>query len=168
MLMLKAAGAVTLAVFAAASANALEPIVWGETEVRYTTVCEKRWHALKIRDSRTLSADMGEGAEQQIQRETRLLFNGEAQCRTGEVGYAPASHPDIIEGAKTWVQIIDPAGPVACFGGKRCRWEIQTLHFVESHVTFDGVAYPQTAYVATPRPVQAARIKAPKAPKPNE
>lgn len=133
------------------------PIAWGERDDRHTTVCAKRWHAIKIRDVRTKSVNQGLGAEQQIKLESQAIFSGEADCFTGQIVYQPVKHADVILDALTWVQVIDKDGPVICFDNQRCRWTIQSQHFVEAKVSIDGKAVPETVYVATPRPVQPAR-----------
>lgn len=134
------------------------PIAWGEADERHTTVCAKRWHAIRIRDIRTRAVDMGLGAEAQIEMESRAIFNGGADCHTGQIVYTPVQHADVILGARTWVQQVERDGPVACFDGLRCRWMVQVQNFVEAKVVVDGKPYPETVYVATPRPVQPARI----------
>jgi len=134
------------------------PIAWGEADERHTTVCAKRWHAIRIRDIRTRAVDMGLGAEAQVEQESRAVFNGGADCFTGQLVYRPVQHADVILGARTWVQVIERDGPVACFDGLRCRWTIQNQNFVEATIEIDGKAHPETVYVATPRPVQPARI----------
>ena len=71
-----------------------------------------------------------------------------------------ADQADVIDNVKTWVQVPDAEGPVACFDGKRCRWEIRIVRFVESRVAVGGGAPASgTVYVATERPIAAARIK---------
>lgn len=142
------------------------PIAWGETDARHTTVCAKRWHAIRIRDIRTRAIDQGLGAEAQIEQESRAIFNGGADCFTAQVIYRPVKHADVILGARTWVQIVDRDGPVDCFDGRKCRWSVQIQNFVESTIELEGKAYPDVVYVATPRPVQPARIvdEAPKRP----
>lgn len=134
------------------------PIAWGETDERHTTVCAKRWHAIRIRDIRTRAVDEGLGADAQIEQESRAIFNGGADCHTGQVVYTPVPHADVILGARTWVQVVERDGAVACFEGLRCRWTIQSQSFVEARVVIDGRTVPETVYVATPRPVQPARI----------
>lgn len=134
------------------------PIAWGETDERHTTVCAKRWHAIRIRDIRTRTVDEGLGADAQIEQESRAIFNGGADCHTGQVVYTPVPHADVILGARTWVQVVERDGAVACFDGLRCRWTIQSQNFVEARVEIDGEAHPDTVYVATPRPVQPARV----------
>ena len=137
------------------------PIAWGEADERHTTVCAKRWHAIRIRDIRTRAVEMGLGAEAQVEQESRAIFNGGADCFTGQLVYRPVQHADVILGARTWVQIVERDGPVACFDGLKCRWDIQVQNFVEAKVVVDGKAHPETVYVATPRPVQPARIVKP-------
>ena len=139
------------------------PIAWGESERRHTTVCAKRWHAVRIRDVRTDAVHRGLGADKQIELESRAVLTGEADCVTGDVIYAPVTPPDVILGAETWVQIPEPDGPVPCFDGRRCRWGIQMQSFVEAEVTIDGQKHEGTAYVATPRVVQPARLGRPPA-----
>lgn len=134
------------------------PIAWGEADERHTTVCAKRWHAIRIRDIRARTVDEGLGAEAQIEQESRAIFNGGADCFTGQLVYRPVEHADVILGARTWVQVVERDGPVACFDNLKCRWTIQMQHFVEAKVTIDGAAHAETVYVATPRPVQPARI----------
>ncbi len=133
------------------------PIAWGERDERHTTICAKRWHAIKIRNVRTNAVNQGMGAEQQIELESQLIFSGDADCFTGQIVYQPVKHADVILDALTWVQMPDSDGPVTCFKNQRCRWMIQTQHFVEAKVEIDGKAVPETVYVATPRPVQPAR-----------
>lgn len=140
------------------------PITWGETDVRYTTVCAKRWHAIRIRDTRTRAVNMGLGAEDQIREESRAVFSGAADCVTAQIVYRPLAHADVILDALTWVQMPTRDGPVPCFKDQRCRWMIQSQNFVEAEVEIDGVAHPGAVYVATPRPVQPARIGAPPVP----
>ncbi len=137
------------------------PIAWGEADERHTTVCAKRWHAIRIRDIRTRAVDMGLGAEAQVEQESRAIFNGGADCFTGQLIYRPVEHADVILGARTWVQVVERDGPVPCFDGLRCRWTIQSQSFVEAKITIDGKMHPETVYVATPRPVQPARISGP-------
>lgn len=137
------------------------PIAWGEQDERNATVCAKRWHAIKLRDIRTRAVDLGLGAEAQVEMESKAVFAGAADCFTGQVTYRPVPHADVILGARTWVQLPERDGPVACFGDKRCRWAIQEQSFVEAEVEIDGKRLPDTAYVATPRPVQPARLGAP-------
>lgn len=137
------------------------PIAWGETDERNATVCAKRWHAIKIRDIRTQAVDLGLGAEAQVQMESKAVFSGAADCFTGQVTYRPVLHADVVLGARTWVQLPERDGPVLCFGDKRCRWAIQEQSFVEAEVEVDGKSLPGTVYVATPRPVQPARLGAP-------
>lgn len=137
------------------------PIAWGEADERHTTVCSKRWHAIKIRDIRTHAVDLGMGAEEQVQLESKAVFSGQADCFTGQLIYRPVAHGDIILGARTWVQVVDKDGPVACFGKLYCRWTIQTQNFVEAQIELDGIKHADIVYVATPRPVQPARIGAP-------
>lgn len=134
------------------------PIAWGETDERHTTVCAKRWHAIRIRDIRTRTVDEGLGADAQVEQESRAIFNGGADCYTGQIIYTPVQHADVILGARTWVQVIERDGPVPCFDGLRCRWTIQNQSFVEAKIEIDGKKVPETVYVATPRPVQPARI----------
>lgn len=100
------------------------PIAWGEADERHTTVCAKRWHAIRIRDIRTRAVDMGLGAEAQVEQESRAIFNGGADCFTGQLIYRPVEHADVILGARTWVQVVERDGPVPCFDGLRCRWAI--------------------------------------------
>lgn len=155
---------VCLAVLAALPARAQstsvdsQPIAWGERDSRHTTVCSKRWHAIRIRDIRTDAVDRGLGADAQIKNESKAVFSGDADCYTGQVVYMPVPHADVILDALTWIQVPARDGPVACFGGQRCRWMIQSQSFVEARVEIDGVAHPETVYVATPRPVQPARV----------
>lgn len=137
------------------------PIAWGEADERHTTVCAKRWHAIKIRDVRTASVDRGEGVEAQVQAESRATASGTADCFTGQIVYQPVQHADVILGARTWVQVVVRDGPVACFDNLRCRWTVQVQNFVEAKITVDGAPYPDVVYVATPRPVQPARIGGP-------
>ncbi len=137
------------------------PIAWGETDERETTVCAKRWHALKIRDIRTGAVWTGKGAEEQVKLETQAVLEGAADCVTVRVRYTPVEHADVILGAETWVQVPSPEGPVPCRGGQRCRWVVQTQVFVESAVEIDGQKNPGTVYVATPRQVQPARLGGP-------
>jgi len=134
------------------------PIAWGEADERHTTVCAKRWHAIKIRDIRTRAVDLGLGADEQVRRESKAVFAGEADCFTGQLIYRPVAHGDVILGARTWVQIVDKDGPVACFENLRCRWIIQDQSFVEAQIELDGVKHADIVYVATPRPVQPARV----------
>lgn len=136
-------------------------IAWGEQDNRHTTVCAKRWHAIAIRDIRTLSVDKGEGAAKQIQDESKAVISGKADCFTAQIIYWPVPHADVILDARTWVQILDKDGPVACFNDKRCRWAVQIQSFVEAKIILNGKQVPETVYVATPRPVQPARIEAP-------
>jgi len=147
--------------FAQATSLDEVPIAWGEADERHTTVCAKRWHAIRIRDIRTRAVDMGLGAEAQIEQESRAIFNGGADCYTGQLVYRPVQHADVILGARTWVQVIERDGPVACFDGLRCRWTVQIQNFVEAKITIDGKTHEETVYVATPRPVQPARINGP-------
>lgn len=149
-----------VAMDADAQATSLDdvPIAWGEADERHTTVYSKRWHAIKIRDIRTRAVDLGLGAEEQVQSESRAVFAGEADCFTGQLIYRPVAHGDVILGARTWVQVVDKDGPVACFEELRCRWIIQTQSFVESQIELDGVQHADIVYVATPRPVQPARV----------
>ena len=149
-----------VAMDAGAQATSLDnvPIAWGEVDERHTTVCSKRWHAIKIRDIRTRAVDMGLGAEEQVQRESRAVFAGEADCFTGQLIYQPVAHGDIILNARTWFQMVDKDGPVACFKGLRCRWVVQTQSFVEAQIELDGIEHADIVYVATPRPVQPARV----------
>ncbi len=149
------------AAFAQATSLDNVPIAWGEADERHTTVCAKRWHAIKIRDIRTNAVDLGFGAEKQIETESKAVFSGEADCITAQVIYRPVVHADVILGARTWVQTIERGGPVACFDGKRCRWTLQDQSFVEANVEIDGKTHAGVAYVATPRPVQPARIGEP-------
>ena len=149
------------AAFAQATSMDNVPIAWGEADERHTTVCAKRWHAIKIRDIRTHAVDRGLGAEKQIEMESKAVFSGEADCITAQVTYRPVVHADVILGARTWVQKIERGGPVACFDGKRCRWTLQDQSFVESNVEIGGKSHADVAYVATPRPVQPARIGEP-------
>ncbi len=171
MIRFAAAAAAILLLPAAAWAQAtsldVAPIAWGEADERHTTVCAKRWHAIKIRDIRTAAVDAGLGADAQIQRESRAVFSGEADCFTGQVTYRPVAHADAILGARTWVQIIERDGPVPCFDGKRCRWDIQVQNFIEAEITVDGRPLDGVVYVATPRPVQPARVGGPKPVTPN-
>ncbi len=143
------------------------PIAWGETDTRHTTVCAKRWHAIKIRDVRTAAVDAGLGADAQIERESQAMFSGAADCFTGQVSYRPVVHADAILGARTWVQVIERDGPIPCFDGKRCRWDIQVQNFVEAEVEVNGRSLSGVVYVATPRPVQPARVGGPKPVTPN-
>ncbi|MEX0693484.1 MAG: hypothetical protein WD075_03470 [Rhodospirillales bacterium] len=145
---------------AGAQATSLDetPIAWGEADERHTTVCAKRWHAIRIRDIRSAAVDQGLGAEAQVEQESRAIFNGGADCFTGQVVYTPLQHADVILGARTWVQVVERDGPVPCFDGLSCRWTIQTQNFVEARIELDGKPYPDVVYVATPRPVQPARI----------
>lgn len=136
-------------------------IAWGEQDNRHTTVCAKRWHAITIRDIRTLSVDKGEGAAEQIQNESKAIINGKADCFTAQIIYWPVPHADVILDARTWVQILEKDGPVACFNDRRCRWTVQIQNFVEAKIILDGKQVPETVYVATPRPVQPARIGEP-------
>lgn len=136
-------------------------ITWGERDNRHTTVCAKRWHAIAIRDIRTRSVDMGEGAAKQIQNESKAVISGMADCFTAQVIYWPVPHADVILDARTWVQVLEKNGPVACFNNKRCRWTVQVQSFVEAKIILNGEEVPETAYVATPRPVQPARIAEP-------
>ena len=64
-------------------------------------------------------------------------------------------------GGKIAPLLVERDGPVACFDGLKCRWDIQVQNFVEAKVVVDGKAHPETVYVATPRPVQPARIVKP-------
>lgn len=148
---------------ALAQATSLDdvPIAWGEQDDRHTTVCAKRWHAITIRDIRTRSIDLGEGAADQIQKESKAVINGDADCFTAQVIYWPVLHADVILGARTWVQVLERAGPVPCFNGKRCRWTVQIQNFVEAKIILDGQQEAETVYVATPRPVQPARTGRP-------
>ncbi|MBO6519278.1 MAG: hypothetical protein JJ900_00195 [Rhodospirillales bacterium] len=148
---------------ARAQATSLDdvPIAWGEADERHTTVCAKRWHAIRIRDIRTRAVDQGLGADAQIEQESRAIFNGGADCYTGQIVYRPVAHADVILGARTWVQVVERDGAVPCFNGLRCRWTIQSQSFVEAKVEIDGKAHPATVYVATPRPVQPARVDGP-------
>jgi len=134
------------------------PIAWGERDERHTTVCAKRWHAIVIRDIRTRAVDMGLGADEQVKQESKAIFAGKADCFTAQIAYTPVEHADVILNARTWVQLVERDGPVACFDGLRCRWTIQDQQFVESRIVIDGKAHPDTVYVATPRHVQPARI----------
>lgn len=145
---------------ALAQATSLDdvPIAWGEQDNRHTTVCAKRWHAIAIRDVRTTSVDMGEGAAQQIQNESKAVISGKADCFTAQILYWPVVHADVILDARTWVQVLDKDGPVACFNGKRCRWTVQIQNFVEAKIVLNGEEVSETVYVATPRHVQPARI----------
>ena len=154
---------------ASAQATSIDatPIAWGEADTRHTTVCAKRWHAIKIRDVRTAAVDAGLGADEQIKRESQAVFSGEADCFTGEVTYRPVAHADAILDARTWVQVIARDGPIPCFNGKRCRWDIQMQNFIEAAVEVDGRALDGVVYVATPRPVQPARVGGPKPVSPN-
>lgn len=147
----------------AAVAGALDetPIAWGETDERETTVCAKRWHALKLRDIRTRAIEEGAGAEEQVRLETQAVLKGTVDCLTAKVTYRPVLHADVILGAETWVQLVSPDGPVPCRGGLRCRWAVQSQNFVEAEVEIDGRKNPETVYVATPRPVQPGRIGGP-------
>lgn len=149
-----------VAMDADAQATSLDnvPIAWGEADERHTTVCSKRWHAIKIRDIRTRAVDQGLSAEEQVQRESRAVFAGDADCFTGQLIYRPVAHGDVILDARTWVQVVDKDGPVACFENLRCRWIIQTQSFVEAQIELDGVPHADIVYVATPRPVQPARV----------
>lgn len=149
-----------LATHVYAQATSLDnvPIAWGEADERHTTVCSKRWHAIKIRDIRTRAVDLGLGADEQVRRESKAVFAGEADCFTGQLIYRPVAHGDIILGARTWVQVVDKDGPVACFENLRCRWIIQDQSFVEAQIELDGVKHADIVYVATPRPVQPARV----------
>lgn len=141
-------------------------IAWGETDERHTTVCAKRWHAIKLRDIRTDAIERGLGADDQVRLESQAIFRGEADCLTGQVIYTPVEHADVILNAMTWVQVVERNGPMPCFNGLRCRWTVQPQHFVEARVSIDGTPVPGTAYVATPRPVQPARIGGPPPKKP--
>lgn len=145
---------------ALAQATSLDemPIAWGERDERHTTVCAKRWHAIAIRDIRARTVDMGLGADEQVKQESKAIFAGKADCFTAQVVYTPVEHADVILNARTWVQLVERDGPVACFDGLRCRWTIQNQNFVEAKIEIDGKAHPETVYVATPRPVQPARI----------
>lgn len=145
---------------AEAQATSLDetPIAWGEADERHTTVCDKRWHAIRIRDIRTMAIDQGLGAEAQVEQESRAIFNGGADCFTAQVIYWPLKHADVVLGARTWVQVVDRDGPVTCFKTLKCRWIVQNQNFVESTIELEGKAYPDVVYVATPRPVQPARI----------
>jgi hypothetical protein len=151
------------AAFAQATSIDNVPIAWDEADERYTTVCAKRWHAIKIRDIRTDAVDRGLGAEKQIELESKAVFSGEADCITARVVYRPVVHADVILGARTWVQTIERNGPVACFDGKHCRWALQDQSFVEAHIEIDET-HAGVAYVATPRLVQPARIGEPAPP----
>ena len=64
------------AAFAQATSIDNVPIAWGEADERYTMVCAKRWHAIKIRDIRTDAVDRGLGAEKQIELESKAVFSG--------------------------------------------------------------------------------------------
>lgn len=149
--------------WAYAQATSLDdvPIAWGEQDNRHTTVCAKRWHAITIRDIRTRSVDLGEGASEQIRKESKAIFSGQADCFTAQVVYWPVPHADVILDARTWVQVLDRTGPVPCFDGKRCRWTVQIQNFVEAKIVLDGQQEASTVYVATPRPVQPARTGGP-------
>jgi len=149
--------------WAFAQATSLDdvPIAWGEKDNRHTTVCAKRWHAISIRDIRTRSVDMGEGANQQIQDESKAVISGKADCFTAQITYWPVPHADAILDARTWVQVLEKDGPVSCFGGHRCRWTVQIQNFVEAKIILDGQQVPETVYVATPRPAQPARVGGP-------
>ena len=142
----------------ATSLDDVAAIAWGEQDNRHTTVCAKRWHAIVIRDVRTKSVDMGQGAAQQIQNESKAVISGKADCFTAQITYWPVLHADSILDARTWVQVLDKNGPVACFNGKRCRWTVQIQNFVEAKIILNGKEVTETVYVATPRPVQPARI----------
>ena len=148
-------------VFAQATSLDDVAIAWGEKDNRHTTVCAKRWHAITIRDIRTRSVDMGESANQQIQNESKAVIGGKADCFTAQITYWPVPHADAILDARTWVQVLEKDGPVSCFGGQRCRWTVQIQNFVEAKIILDGQHVPETVYVATPRPVQPARIGGP-------
>lgn len=137
------------------------PIAWGEQDDRHTTVCAKRWHAITIRDIRTRSVDLGEGAAEQIRKESKAIISGDADCFTAQIIYWPVPHADVILDARTWVQVLDRWGPVPCFSGKRCRWTVQIQNFVEARIILNGQQEPATVYVATPRPVQPARTGGP-------
>lgn len=145
---------------ALAQATSLDdvPIAWGEQDNRHTTVCAKRWHAIVIRDIRTKSVDMGQSAAQQIENESKAVISGKADCFTAQIIYWPVLHADSILDARTWVQVLEKNGPVACFNGKRCRWTVQIQNFVEAKIILNGKEVSETVYVATPRPVQPARI----------
>lgn len=151
---------VVLLSHAGAQATSLDetPIAWGEADERYTTVCAKRWHAIRIRDIRSGAVDQGLGADAQVEQESRAIFNGGADCFTGQVVYTPVKHADVILDARTWVQVVERDGPVPCFDSLKCRWKVQIQNFVEAHIELDGKPYPDVVYVATPRPVQPARI----------
>lgn len=152
------------AAFAQATSLDDVPIAWGEQDNRHTTVCAKRWHAIAIRDIRTRSVDMGEGAAKQIQSESKAVINGKADCFTAQIIYWPVPHADVILDARTWVQVLDKDGPVSCFNSKRCRWTVQIQNFVEAKVILNGEEITETVYVATPRIVQPARIGEPAPP----
>lgn len=148
---------------ARAQATSLDdvPIAWGEQDERHTTVCAKRWHAITIRDIRTRSVDLGEGAADQIQKESTAIIRGDADCFTAQIIYWPVPHADVILDARTWVQVLDRSGPVPCFNGNRCRWTVQIQNFVEARIVLNGEQEPATVYVATPRLVQPARTGGP-------
>ena len=149
--------------WALAQATSLDdvPIAWGEQDNRHTTVCAKRWHAITIRDIRTRSVDQGESAATQIQKESKAVISGKADCFTAQIIYWPVVHADVILDARTWVQVLDKTGPVSCFDNKRCRWTVQIQNFVEAKIILNGQEVPESVYVATPRAVQPARIAAP-------
>ena len=148
---------------ARAQATSLDgiPIAWGESDDRHTTVCAKRWHAIRLRGIRTDAVNRGLGADEQVKLESKAIFSGDADCFTGQVVYRPVAHADVILDALTWVQLPERGGPVPCFKGLQCRWTVQSQSFVEAKIVLDGIAYPETVYVATPRPVQPARIGSP-------
>lgn len=139
----------------AGAADMTRPLQWGEPETLYTTVCEKRWHAVRVKALRNLAIDSGEGVLEQVRREKEAHFAGEARCFTGEVTHWPVVNADVIDGVRTWVRVEDAQGPVPCFEDKRCRWEIHTLRFVESNITIADGSGGGPVYVATERPIPA-------------
>lgn len=155
LLLLAAAGSSAVAGDTPAD-PAMKPLHWGETAEGYATVCLERWHAVLLKKLRNASIDAGEGAMAQIAKEKQALFQGKAWCFTDRVRFTPVDHPDVIDGVRTWVQVPDAKGPVDCppaIGPGRCRWTIQTQHFVEAKVAHAGVPADAVVYVSTPRPI---------------
>jgi len=137
--------------------TAKAPLYWGERETLYTTVCEKRWHVVRIKALRNDAIDKGEGVLQQAKREKEAHFAGQARCFTGHVTHWPVDNADIVEGVKSWVRIEDAKGPVPCFDGKQCRWEIHVVRFVESNIELPDGSGGGPVYVATERSIVARR-----------
>ncbi len=149
----------------AGAVDPARPLHWGERETLYTTICEKRWHAVRVKALRNLAIDSGEGVLEQVRREKEAHFAGEARCFTGDVTHWPVANADIIDGVKTWTRVEDAEGPVPCFEGKRCRWEIHTLRFVESTIELGDGSGGGPVYVATERPIIPVPLTVTKAPK---